>query len=619
MSSMRPLATEAVNPASAAIDSLDARGIVGVMVAEDARVAPAVAREAEAIARAIDAIAARLRAGGRLVYAGAGTSGRLGVLDASECPPTFSTPPEMVVGLIAGGPVALTRAIEGAEDRPELAVADLDGIGFGADDVLVGIATSGRTPYVLGGIEHARRRGAFTVGVACSPDSAVAAAADLAIVPLVGPEVIAGSTRLKAGTATKLVLNMLSTGAMILLGKTYGNLMVDLRATNSKLLDRSRRIAARLTGLDDAAATELLARHDGELKTAIVAARRGVSTTEARRLLAAAGGQLRGAIGADPGPRPTVASPDLVIGVDGGGSGCRAVVGRVAAGELTVLGRGSGGPANPRAIGGPAAATNIRAAVAEAFAAAGLPPVPAARACLGLAGAGRPDDAAAVAALLVDLAATVEVVTDADLLLGDSAPGEVVALIAGTGSIAVARAADGTLDRAGGWGAVFGDEGSGWWVGRMALAAVAAAADGRGPATALTARLLARYGVERPTLLAAALSGPALPRDRVAAAAIDVVAAAAAGDPVATEILAAAAAELAALVLAVERRRPLSSAPWTLRLAGGLLGHAPRLADAVVDGLRRAGGGPTRVEVVTDAAGDAVRLALRRVAAARGA
>lgn len=607
---MRPLATEAVNPASVAIDSLDARGIVGVMVAEDGRVAAAVAREAESIARAIEVIAARFRAGGRLVYLGAGTSGRLGVLDASECPPTFSTPPEMVVGLIAGGPAALTRAIEGAEDRPEAAGADLDGIGLGAGDVLVGIATSGRTPYVLGGIGHARQRGAFTIGVACSPDSPLAAAAELAIVPLVGPEVIAGSTRLKAGTATKLVLNMLSTGAMILLGKTYGNLMVDLRATNSKLLLRSRRIAARLTGLDEDAAAGLLARHDGELKTAIVAARRGVSTAEARRLLAAAGGRLRGAIGGERPPGPADATPDLVIGVDGGGSGCRAVVGRVVGGELALLGRGSGGAANPRAGGAEAAAASIRDAVAAALAEAGLPPAPAVSACLGLAGAGRAADAAAVAALLADLATTVTVVTDAELLLGTAAPGEVVALIAGTGSIAVARAADGTLDRAGGWGAVFGDEGSGWWIGREALAAVTAAADGRGPDTALAARLLSRYGVDRPALLAAALPGPELPRETVAAAAIDVVAAATAGDVVAGRILDRAAAELAALVVAVAGRRPHADAPWILRLGGGLLVHAPRLADAVVAHLESAGRSPARVEVVADAARDAARMAL---------
>lgn len=613
---MRPLATEAVNPASVAIDSLDARGIVGVMVAEDGRVAAAVAREAGSIARAIEMIAARLRAGGRLVYLGAGTSGRLGVLDASECPPTFSTPPEMVVGLIAGGPAALTRAIEGAEDRPEAAVADLDGIGLGAGDVLVGIATSGRTPYVLGGIGHARQRGAFTIGVACSPGSPLAATAELAIVPLVGPEVIAGSTRLKAGTATKLVLNMLSTGAMILLGKTYGNLMVDLRATNSKLLLRSRRIAARLTGLDDDAAAALLARHDGELKTAVVAARRGVSTAEARRLLAAAGGRLRGAIGGERPPVPTGARSDLVIGVDGGGSGCRAIVGRVVAGGLALLGRGSGGAANPRAGGAEAAAASIRSAVAAAFAAAGLPPAPAASAWLGLAGAGRAGDAAAVAALLADLATTVTVVTDAELVLGAAAPGEIVALIAGTGSIAVARAADGTLDRAGGWGAVFGDEGSGWWIGREALAAVAAAADGRGPDTALTGRLLARYRVERPALLAAALPGPELPREAVAAAAIDVVTAAAAGDAVAGRILDRAAAELAALVIAVERRRPHPDAGWILRLGGGLLVHAPRLADAVAAHLESAGRSPARVEVVADAALDAARMAL--AATARG-
>jgi len=288
--------TEARNPHSVAIDTLSALQIVKLMNAEDAQVAPAVGREAESIARAIDVIAQRLREGGRLIYLGAGTSGRLGVLDAAECPPTFSTPPEMVVGVIAGGPAALTRAIEGAEDHPEAAVEDLQRIGLSRGDVLVGIATSGQTPYVLGGLRYGRQVRAFTIGLAWQRGSALGQVADLMITPVVGPEVISGSTRLKAGTATKMVLNMLTTGAMVLLGKTYGNLMVDLRATNAKLVRRTRRIVCELTGLTEAQAEELLRRCDGELKTAVVAHRHGVSADQARRILRHAGGQLRVAL-----------------------------------------------------------------------------------------------------------------------------------------------------------------------------------------------------------------------------------------------------------------------------------------------------------------------------------
>ncbi len=294
---MSRLTTESRNPASERIDTLSALEIAQLMNAEDALVPAAVGREAEAIGRAMEVIADRLRRGGRLVYIGAGTSGRLGVLDASECPPTFSTPPEMVVGLIAGGYGALTRAVEGAEDHPELAVEDLRKIGLSAADVLVGIATSGRTPYVIGGLEFAREQGAYAIGLACNDGSALAEAADMMITPVVGPEIISGSTRLKAGTATKLVLNMLTTGAMVLVGKTYGNWMVDLKATNSKLIERSRRMAASLTGLSEEAAEAKVRECGGELKTAIVAQRRGVSAAQARELLANAGGQLRGALG----------------------------------------------------------------------------------------------------------------------------------------------------------------------------------------------------------------------------------------------------------------------------------------------------------------------------------
>lgn len=287
------MTTEAVNPASAKIDTLSALGIVRLMNAEDAGVAAAVGREADAIAQAIDVIADRLRSGGRLVYVGAGTSGRLGVLDATECPPTFSTPPGMVVGIIAGGYSALHSAAEGVEDHPEVAVDDLRRIELSAGDVVVGIATSGRTPYVIGALQFAREVGAFAIGLACNDDSALHNAADLMIAPIVGPEVISGSTRLKAGTATKMVLNMLTTGAMVLLGKTYGNLMVDLKATNTKLAARTKRLVSLLTDASPEQADEILAACDGELKTAVVAIRREVTPDVARQLLTDAAGRLR--------------------------------------------------------------------------------------------------------------------------------------------------------------------------------------------------------------------------------------------------------------------------------------------------------------------------------------
>src|SRR6266851_6915276 len=284
---MDHLQTEARNPASSKLDELSALEIVRLMNAEDAKVISAVAAREEANASAIDMIAERLRAGGRLVYVGAGTSGRLGVLDATECPPTFNSPPGQVVGVIAGGPQALTSAVEGAEDHPEYAERDLRGISLSAGDVLVGIATSGRTPYVLGAVEYAKKLKAFTIGIACNAEAVLNGVVDLAIVLVVGPEVLSGSTRLKAGTATKLVLNMLSTGAMVRLGKTYGNLMVDLRATNTKLRARTNRIVRNLTGLSVEEADALLQKCAGELKTALVVQQANVTPAEARARLQA--------------------------------------------------------------------------------------------------------------------------------------------------------------------------------------------------------------------------------------------------------------------------------------------------------------------------------------------
>ena len=290
------LTTEARNPASEELDGLSAAEVVALINAEDRKIADAVAEQAEEIAKAIEAIANRLSNGGRLVYIGAGTSGRLGLLDAAECPPTFNSDPSQVVGIIAGGPKAMLRAVEGAEDSPELAAEDLRNIDLCSQDAVVGIATSGRTPYVLGALDYARSQGAFTIGLSCNRDGALNARADLSITPVVGAEVVSGSTRMKAGTATKMVLNMLSTGAMVAMGKTYGNLMVDLQATNSKLAERAKRIVCILTDLTEEQAADLLQRCNGELKTAIVAQRLRFDPQQARLQLKASFGHLKKAL-----------------------------------------------------------------------------------------------------------------------------------------------------------------------------------------------------------------------------------------------------------------------------------------------------------------------------------
>ncbi|MFA3839337.1 N-acetylmuramic acid 6-phosphate etherase [Streptomyces aureus] len=290
------LTTEAFRPELSEIDQLSTLEIAQIMNGEDASVPTAVAEQLPQIAAAIDGTAERMARGGRLVYAGAGTAGRLGVLDASECPPTFNTDPSEVVGLIAGGPSAMIKAVEGAEDSNELAAQDLDALGLTADDVVVGISASGRTPYAIGAVEHARDRGALTIGLSCNADSALAAAADHGIEVVVGPELLTGSTRLKAGTAQKLVLNMLSTITMIRLGKTYGNLMVDVRASNEKLRARSRRIVALATGADDADIEAALAATDGEVKNAILVILGSVDGPTAARLLTDSKGHLRAAL-----------------------------------------------------------------------------------------------------------------------------------------------------------------------------------------------------------------------------------------------------------------------------------------------------------------------------------
>ncbi|MGW1836473.1 N-acetylmuramic acid 6-phosphate etherase [Streptomyces sp. BBFR2] len=290
------LTTEAFRPELAEIDRRSTLEIARTMNDEDARVPGAVATQLPRIAAAIDAMAARMAEGGRLIYAGAGTAGRLGVLDASECPPTFNTDPSEVLGLIAGGPSAMVTAVEGAEDSKALAAEDLTALGLTERDTVVGVSASGRTPYAVGAVEHARDLGALTVGLSCNAGSALAGAAEHGIEIVVGPELLTGSTRLKAGTAQKLVLNMFSTITMIRLGKTYGNLMVDVRASNDKLQARSRRIVALATGASDAEIETALAAADGEVKNAILIVLGEVDAPSATRLLDASRGHLREAL-----------------------------------------------------------------------------------------------------------------------------------------------------------------------------------------------------------------------------------------------------------------------------------------------------------------------------------
>jgi N-acetylmuramic acid 6-phosphate etherase len=296
MTALGKLLTEQPNPHSSGIDALPTLDMLRVINDEDRQVATSLTPELPHIARAVDAIVDAFTRGGRLFYIGAGTSGRLGVLDASECPPTFGVSPDLVQGIIAGGESALSRATEATEDDPAIGARDLLARGFTPADVLCGIAASGRTPYVLGAIEEANRLGAVTIGLSCTPDSLLAHAAQIPISPLPGPEIIAGSTRLKAGTATKLVLNMLTTGAFIRLGYVYGNLMVNVQPKNFKLVDRAQRIISGATGLSYDEAGDRLLAAGRDVKTAIVMIKAGCSREEAQTRLHAAGGRVTGAL-----------------------------------------------------------------------------------------------------------------------------------------------------------------------------------------------------------------------------------------------------------------------------------------------------------------------------------
>lgn len=290
------LISESRNPATMELDKLSTLAMLTCINDEDRKVPEAIRLVLPAIAQAVDLAAEALKQGGRLIYMGAGTSGRLGVLDASECPPTFGVPHGMVIGLIAGGPGALLKAVEGAEDDMALGMRDLQDLNLTATDMVVGLAASGRTPYVIGALRYARQLGCPTAAISCNPDSPIAQEAQVAISPVVGPEALTGSTRMKSGTAQKLVLNMLSTGAMVRLGKVYQNLMVDVKATNVKLVDRACRIVVEATGASRAEAENALSQTEFEVKPAILMILKGVSAEQARQDLQQHQGYLRAAL-----------------------------------------------------------------------------------------------------------------------------------------------------------------------------------------------------------------------------------------------------------------------------------------------------------------------------------
>jgi N-acetylglucosamine kinase-like BadF-type ATPase len=483
---------------------------------------------------------------------------------------------------------------------------------------VVGIATSGRTPYVIGALEYARTQGAATIGLSCNRDSRLEHAAELMIVPVVGPEIISGSTRMKAGTATKMVLNMFTTGAMVLLGKTYGNLMVDLKATNRKLTDRTRRIVATLTGASDDEVLRLLGEASGELKTAVVMHQQGIDSTQARERLMQSNGQLRPHLRVARQPSSGRTAAKILIGVDGGGSKTHACVASWKEGKAEILGKGTAGPSNPNSVGWIMATENIRHSIALAYEAAGVANQVADVACIGLAGSQRAD----VRQRLIDdltrggLAERIDITHDADpVLYAASDAGCGIALIVGTGSICFGRDAHGTTARSGGWGYLIGDEGSGYAIGLAAARAVARDADGRGSPTAITSRVLESCGIKEPAGLIPRLYGPdAMSRQDLAQLAKLVIESAETTDSIAQEIVAQAAAELAAMIAAVSRSLATKAFETTLALAGGLLTEARPLQQALSAELNRRGLQFAETKIIYEPVLGAIRLCARYVA-----
>ena len=566
---MDHLVTETRNNASIHLDLLSAEGLVHLMCSEDSRIPKAIAACAPTVAKVIEKITERMRNGGRLIYMGAGTSGRLGVLDATECPPTFSVPTGLVIGLIAGGERALTTAVEGAEDHPEFGMEDLKQIQITANDSVVGIASSGRTPYVAGGLDYARSLGAYTVAFSCNPHAEINACAEDAIGVVVGPEILTGSTRLKSGTATKLVLNMISTGVMVALGKTFGNLMVDLRATNVKLKARANRIIRQITGMDENSAAKLLESSGNEVKTAIVCHLMHTDAAKARNILSENQGGIRKAMSAN--SEKLGIDTSLIVGIDGGGTKTSALLARIRKDGFEVLGRGIAGASNPRVVGFENASLEIHTAIHAAFQQAKITLCKVHRLVAGLSGAGREQERNRMVDLLQDMAQKVEVSSDANLILEEGLlRGWGIAVIAGTGSMILGKNLDGTVLRSGGWGTQLGDEGSAYAIGMSALRALCKMHDGLVEPGPLRESLLGKLGLTKVEELIAPLAEGTWGKETIAELALEVLGLAEKNDLLAKQLLLEQAKSLAEGVAGLYRRLNIAPAPTPLALAGSL-------------------------------------------------
>jgi len=582
------LVTETRNNASIHLDLLSAEGLVHLMCSEDARIPKAITACAPTVAKVIEKVTARMRNGGRLIYMGAGTSGRLGVLDATECPPTFSVPPGLVIGLIAGGERALTTAVEGAEDHPEFGVEDLKRVQITPQDSVVGIATSGRTPYVAGGLDYARSLGAYTVAFSCNPHAEINACAEEAIGIVVGPEILTGSTRLKSGTATKLVLNMISTGVMVALGKTFGNLMVDLRATNVKLKARANRIIRQITGMDENSAAKLLESSGNEVKTAIVCHLLQTDAANARNVLSENQGGIRKAISASPEKLGIDAS--LVVGIDGGGTKTSALLAKIRKDGFEVLGRGIAGASNPRVVGFENASLEIHTAIHAAFQQAKIPLCKVHRLVAGLSGAGREEERKRMGELLQDMAQKVEVTSDANLILEEGLlHGWGIAVIAGTGSMILGKNHDGTLLRSGGWGTQLGDEGSAYAIGMSALKALCKMQDGLLESGPLRELLLGKLGLTKVEDLIAPLAEGTWGKETIAELALEVLALAEKNDLLANQLLQEQANALAQGMAGLYRRLQIAPAATPLAFAGSLFCKSNLYRTLFIDQLHTLG------------------------------
>ncbi|OMH83833.1 N-acetylmuramic acid 6-phosphate etherase [Zancudomyces culisetae] len=591
LSVLSKLRTESRNPQSMGIDTMSTKEMLTLLNNQDKTVPFAVESVLDDIIRAVDGIAERMAKGGRLLYFGAGTSGRLGVLDASECPPTYSTHPDQVVGVMAGGDEAIRSAKENVEDSVETGRADCAALNIRDVDTVVGIAASGRTPYVIGALDYAREQGALTIGLSTNSYSMLKEHSDILLSPDVGPEVVTGSTRMKSGTAQKLVLNMLSTGAMIKLGKTYSNLMVDFRPTNEKLRMRAPKIVREITNVSQEEALDVLSKCDGEVKVAIMSILAKVDPEKARNLLASNGGVLARAIGAARAANSTDTEhpvPVLMV-TDGGGTNTRVLLLKL---DGEVIGEGIVGSTNNSTVSIDVIVSRIEEAVAKAK---GERRDLAIKKCwLGLAGMGEQTKRRELAEKLKHLAPEVTITSDVELfsssLPKSTADSLSVSVIAGTGSSVLGALANGGIDVCGGWGPVLGDQGSGNALGTACIKAVSMDLEKAGPSTKMTDAVCAKWNAKKRLEFVNFIRSMTPEAQRIEISSLSKIVLECAyeqHDEIALKIVETEARCLANFIIALLKRNNAKSTD--LALAGSVIVRSQQYRDTVLGHVRDAG------------------------------